>query len=198
MKSPSTSLVDGHEFIPVPLVFSTERYQDAFAEKNNKTLAQTLEHHRYGKFRPAVMERYPEALDEPLGRFLLGLKQAGDPFYRRFLNKYGDIEYAVFAIPASDVQMLKGVYAYFAADALKYVGRCRDTMKKRVNQGYGKIHPKNCYIDGQATNCHLNARIAAASEEVSLWLCPLTDDEDIITTERRLIQKHNPPWNIQR
>ncbi|MFK4618979.1 hypothetical protein ABIF50_002256 [Bradyrhizobium diazoefficiens] len=63
-----------------------------------------------------------------------------------------------------------GVYAYFVGDDLKYIGRCKDSMKKRINHGYGKVHPKNCYLDGQSTNCHLNALIAPLRESVSLWL----------------------------
>ena len=56
-------------------------------------------------------------------------------------------------------------------------------MKKGVNQGYGKIHPKNCYRDAQATNYQLNARIAAASSRVSLRLCPMDDGDEIETLE---------------
>lgn len=70
-------------------------------------------------------------------------------------------------------------------------------MKKRVNNGHGKIHPKNCYIDGQATNCHLNALIAQSREELSLWLCPIGSDEKIKMTEVLLLRRYYPSWNIQ-
>jgi hypothetical protein len=45
-------------------------------------------------------------------------------------------------------------------------------MKKRISQGYGKISPKNCYLDGLATNCHLNALITEtikSKKEILLW-----------------------------
>lgn len=71
-------------------------------------------------------------------------------------------------------------------------------MKKRVNQGYGKIHPKNCFRDGQATNCHLNALITAATSEVTLWLCRMDHGDEIEAVESELIQRYMPPWNIQR
>lgn len=104
----------------------------------------------------------------------------------------------MFLIPDPAFLDQKGVYAYRAGEEIKYFGRCRDSMRKRINQGYGKIHPKNCYIDGQATNCHLNAEVTAHSGEISLWLHPMNDDEQIMTVERQLIRTHRPPWNIQR
>lgn len=60
-------------------------------------------------------------------------------------------------------------------------------MKKRINQGYGKIHPKNCYLDGQATNCHLNSRVTSSEGKISLWLCKMDDADEIVAKESRLI-----------
>jgi hypothetical protein len=37
-------------------------------------------------------------LVNPLGDFLLAMKANGDPTYRRFLNKHGDVEYCSFQI----------------------------------------------------------------------------------------------------
>jgi len=134
----------------------------------------------------------------PLGTFLYQLKRNGDDGYRRFLNRYGDLTYSTFAIALEDGVNLKGVYAYWVNEELKYIGRCRDSMRKRINQGYGKIHPKNCYLDGQATNCHLNALITQVRDDVSLWFCTITSDEDIEKTELQLLRRYSPPWNIQR
>ncbi|MCY3840740.1 MAG: hypothetical protein OXH09_19180 [Gammaproteobacteria bacterium] len=71
-------------------------------------------------------------------------------------------------------------------------------MKKRINQGYGKIHPKNCFRDGQATNCHLNALITAAIAAVTLWLHRMDNGDEIEALEASLIWCYAPPWNIQR
>lgn len=169
-----------------------------FRSKNNKTLRQTIEHHRYVKFKIEVISRYQEFLNFPLGEFLLGLKNEGDNFYTRFLNRYGDLVYSTFVIADEKYLGKKGVYAYSAGDELMYIGRCKDSIKKRINQGYGKIYPKNCYLDGQATNCHLNARITASAQDISLWLCPLESDEEIEVREKQLIRLHTPPWNVQR
>ncbi len=187
-----------YEFFRVALVFEGSSYRDIFIHKNNKTVAQTLEHRCYAKFKEEVIERYSNSLEKPLGEFLKDLKNSGDSFYKRFLNKYGDLTYSIFKIADTAYLESKGVYAYIAGDELKYIGRCKDSMKKRVNQGYGKIHPKNCYLDGQATNCHLNARITAEKNEVTLWLHEMESEVAIESLERELIHAYNPPWNIQR
>lgn len=70
-------------------------------------------------------------------------------------------------------------------------------MKKRINQGYGKIHPKNCYLDGQSTNCHLNALVARNLDSIELWFCELTPAE-IDIAEKELIHAYKPAWNIRR
>ena len=115
---------------------------DLFAAKNNKTLAETLDQKRYTRLRFEVERNYSDRLGEPLGEFLLGLKVAEDNFYRSFLNSYGDLEYCTFEIADSWALGLRGVYFYSVDDEVKYVGRCKDSMKKRINQGYGKDSSK--------------------------------------------------------
>jgi hypothetical protein len=183
-------------FQHVALRFGGAAVGDAFALKNNKSLGETLAHARYRGLAQEMTE-FSELMGMPLGEFLLDLKLRGHPLYKRFLNRHGDKPFSVFTIEDATVVGKKGIYAYFAGDTLRYIGRCRDTMKRRINQGYGKIHPKNCYIDGQSTNCHLNARITEAGDTVSLWFCPLDTDDEIIASEVRLIRKYQPEWNTQ-
>lgn len=186
------------EFGRLSLRFEGSTYSDAFAQKNNKTLEQTLAHRRYAHLADDFRPHYPSSLAMRLGAFLYALKRDSDESYRRFLNRYGDLTYSTFAIAPEASSNTKGVYAYFVGDDLKYIGRCKDSMRKRVNQGYGKIHPKNCYLDGQATNCRLNALITQTRDDVSLWLCPFTADQEIEAMERQLLRQYCPPWNIQR
>jgi hypothetical protein len=185
------------EFAGVPLRFEGGTYSDVFAQKNNKTLGQTLEHQRYVGLTKSILPKYVSCLATPLGRFLSDLKHNGDSCYRQFLNPYGDLAYSTFSLVDGTHLNAKGIYAYYAGSELKYIGRCRDSMKKRVNNGCGKIHPKNCYIDGQPTNCHLNALITQSREEIALWLCPIASDDKITMTEVLLLRRYRPPWNIQ-
>ena len=185
-----------HDFSIIELEFISTLYEDVFGLKNNKTVAETLQHHRYRRLTAEVEQRYPNILNEPLGTALLRLKHSGDQFYRRFLNPYGDLRYSTFSLATPEFESSTGVYAYFEGNVLRYIGRCRDSMKKRVTQGYGKIHPKNCYLDGQATNCRLNALITKTSETITLRICRIESRSEIEHVESSLIQRHKPPWNI--
>lgn len=94
----------------------------------------------------------------------------------------------------------RGLYCFVVEDGeqIKYIGKTADSFKKRMNQGYGQIHPKNCYLDGQATNCHLNALIAGSQESVGLRVHPMEDKSEVGRVERLLIEQLRPQWNIQR
>ncbi|MBL4836517.1 MAG: hypothetical protein JKY34_02980 [Kordiimonadaceae bacterium] len=182
----------------VNIRFENEMETNVFSHKNNKSLAETVTHKRYRKLKDRVYSDYSESLEISLGKFLLDCKRSGDPFYLDFLNKCGDLAYSKFWIDDEYFINQKGVYAYFEGEELKYIGRCKDTLKKRVNQGYGKIHPKNCYIDGQATNCRINALVSEKTDEITFWLCAIESIDHIEAIERHLIQQYLPPWNIQK
>ena len=184
------------EFIPIPLQFNESYSENVFSRKSNKSLTETLQHHRYSKFRPKVERDYSQYKDWSLGKFLLQLKLQGDKFYLQFLNKYGDLRYSTFWIDVEAYLPRRGLYMYTVDKHLKYVGRCKDTFKKRINHGYGKIHPKNCYIDGQATNCHLNALITDNKSDLHLFVYIMEDSQEIEDTEKELIIRYKPPWNI--
>lgn len=185
------------EFLRVLIEFGDSRTTDLFGKKNNKTLRQTLLHPKYAHLTPGVVEHYADSLERRLGDFLLELKRGNDPFYRGFLNRYGDVSYCDFRLRDSSIHKLKGLYCFTVDGTVKYIGKSTDSFAKRINQGYGRIHPKNCYRDGQATNCHLNALIGSCFGQVDLFVCPLDNIEDIKATEAALIAKEKPDWNIQ-
>lgn len=185
------------EFTPVTIRFENGQFTDVFAKKKNKTLNQTLIHRRYNHLAEETCRRYPNQLDTPLGDFLLALKQNGDQFYMRFLNNYGDLTYSKFWLDDEHVLMTKGLYLFVVQNTLQYIGRCKDSFKKRINQGYGTIHPKNCFIDGQATNCHINALVTQFRTDITLLVCPLDDLQTITDAEAGLIGQYRPSWNIQ-
>ena len=169
---------------------------DIFAQKNNKTVGETIAHKRYAHLAPTVLSLYPSSLIQPLGSFLFQQKQAQNPFYKRFLNPYGDQSFCTFSIFDPVAIRQYGLYCYAINDDIQYIGRCHDSFGKRVNQGYGRIHPKNCYLDGQATNCHLNALIAQVYTQIQFFIALLTDRGTINHLERQLIQTLQPAWNI--
>lgn len=191
-------LLNNHElhFREVSLGFIPSTYSNVFAKKNNKTLRETIKHKRYNKFKNTIESNYPNYLDVGLGSFLSMLKEDGDLFYREMLNKNGDKTYSTFYISDKGAQNGKGIYFYCIDNEVKYIGRCRDTFGKRINQGYGKIHPKNCYIDGQSTNCHLNNLISENKERIRFYILDLVEERQIIELEEALIKQYKPEWNI--
>lgn len=183
-------------FEPVDLCFEEGYFENIFAAKNNKTVGETLRHKRYAGLAEETVKNYPQYLTWSLGKFILFLKSRNDLFYRKFLNKYGDGVYCRFFIEDERFLNKKGLYIYTLSGRLQYIGQCTDSFRRRINQGYGKIHPKNCYIDGQSTDCHLNALIAEQMQEVKFFVHVIRDISEIDPLERRLIPSYNPPWNI--
>jgi hypothetical protein len=181
-------------FIYVGLIVSERGITDVFANMNSQTVASMIAKPRYAHLARETATRYAGHMTNGIGGFLYLLKRNGDPFYRRFLNPYGDQTYCRFAI--KDHLTSRGIYAYMRGSELTYIGRSRDPLAKRIQQGYGKIHPRNCYLDGQATNCHLNALIAEHPDEVSFHVLPMDDSFEIIELERTLITQVKPSWNI--
>jgi hypothetical protein len=185
-------------FWPVRLDFEDgELEHSLFGQKNNKTLGETLAHRRYAGLRAELGHEFQSRLDEPIGRVLASLKAEGDTRYRRFLNRNGDLSYCRFRAAEHTILDQKGLYVFRERGGIRYVGRCRDSFRNRFNNGYGKISPKNCYLDGQSTNCRLNALIAVSREKISLLVCPIDADAAIKTLESTLIQFLEPSWNQQ-
>lgn len=182
-------------FVHVNLSYRGEPVVNVFREYRRKTLRDTLRKPRYAGLLPQVEQSYGDFLREPLGEFLYSLKQHQDHFYRRFLNRWGDRIYCTFSPEESSWCTRKGLYTFFVDQELKYVGKTKDNFGRRISQGYGRIHPKNCYLDGQATNCHLNSCIAENYDRVTFFVFPL-DDNEASRMESTLIRGYQPEWNI--
>jgi hypothetical protein len=120
-------------FIRVDLVFSERDVTDVFADMNSQTLAGMIAKPRYARLARETTVRYAVHMSNRIGGFLHLLKRKGDPFYRRFLNQYGDETYCRFAI--RDHVTSRGIYAYMRGTELTYIGRSRDPLAKRINQG---------------------------------------------------------------
>jgi hypothetical protein len=183
-------------FVETKLSFSNIIYHNVFAEKNNKTVAKTLDHKRYKHLAPIVTKKYSKFLNDKLGTFLQYLKEKNDLLYSKFLNKYGDQHYSNFLISDSKILNQKGLYLYCINGEIMYIGKTINSFEKRINNGYGNISPKNCYLDGQSTNCHINSLVTENKDNIKLYLLPLTDD-NLNEIEKYLIQHYKPKWNIQ-
>lgn len=188
-------VIGGLEFEQVEVSFSGIYEHDVFA-KRRTPLASVLSkptnnkrYDTYAKARVILANEVEIYAHEPIGDVLLRMKNSGDDRYTCVLNKYGDSTFSKFRIEQSFPSGFKGLYAYTLNDELKYIGRCRDDFLKRINNGYGKIDPYNCYRNGQATNCHINSLITDQIKNgtVNLYVHKFTDDHVIKREEIRLI-----------
>ena len=184
------------DFEKTSLEFIEKGIVSAFKTKNNKTLKETLKHPRYKTVKKRLRQPTEKELEEPLGEYLLKKKNSNDLEYKLFLNKYGDNTFCHFKLNSHLND--KGLYIWVVNGKVKYLGRCSDNFKKRVNQGYGKINAKNCFIDGQATNCHLNSEINKI-DNVEFYVYKMNDKNktEIDDLELKLLNEINFEWNIQ-
>jgi hypothetical protein len=89
-----------------------------------------------------------------------------------------------------------GLYAVMAADEVRYIGIADDLAERWGPRGYGAIHPRNCYVGGQATNCKINAavlRAVKAGNRLYLYFARVLADRRQI--EARLVAALRPPLN---
>lgn len=184
-------------FTQIPLKFHHHGIMNLFSAKNNKTLAETLENSRYSSLSLEAHHRYPNSLNKNLGKFLLELKLNGDNYYLHFLNEHGDKEFCDFSVDSTPLSRSKGIYSFVIGEDIMYFGRSHDPFERRVNQGYGHISPKNCFRDGQSTNCHINSLMARNIGSVSFHVLPLDKDLEIDRLEKLLINYYRPKWNVQ-
>jgi len=113
------------------------------------------------------------------------------------LNPHGLGPFSRLIVPALPDQ--PGVYAISSADqVVLYVGRARDSLRRRWGRGgYAVIDPRNCFVGGQSTNCHINGLITAGlcqGEGYTLSFHTVDPPDDL---ERRLRSGLRPIWNLQ-
>lgn len=187
-----------YQFVRAQLSFEDGVFSDVFG-KYKKTVQETLTKSDYAKLREETKAAYPSRLNEPLGSFLLDLKKNDNEFYSKFLNLDGDMEYSKFKITDKSILGKKGIYAFKVGKTLRYIGLCQSTLRARINDGYGKIYPKNCYLDGRRTNCRINALITKEKNKdaVSFWFCELAPEKASVA-EKCLLNEYKPPWNKRR
>lgn len=112
------------------------------------------------------------------------------------LNKHGLGPFVFLRL--SSLPMAQGVYAVVAdGKEILYIGQSADTIRNRWQMGYASIQPRNCFQNGQSTNCRLNNLIYSAilvHRKLELYVLATTDYERV---EKNLIAMLQPAWNVQ-
>ena len=183
----------------IPLNIEKKDISNIFYRKKNKTLIETIKSPRYNFLNQFFNnERYKNYLNYNIGCFLNFLKDNNDNSYLCFLNKYGDNKFCNFRINCNLKD--KGIYCFVHNKKIKYIGRCTNNFEKRINKGYGKIDPKNCFIDGQTTNCRLNTLInASVCIKFGVYVMNEDNIETIKELEKEILKcyKSDLCWNIK-
>lgn len=184
------------KFELIPITIRCRDISSVFYRKNNKTLKQTFENDKYSLLKLMLYEKYTDNLNDKLGDFLKTLKESNDSHYLCFLNRYGDGKFCKFEI--NENLKDRGIYCFMVDNQIRYVGRCTDNFNKRINHGYGKIHPKNCFIDGQATNCRINTLINS-TENVNFGIHLMNEQstDEIKELEKKILTCNRYEWNIK-
>lgn len=110
-----------------------------------------------------------------------------------YVHRYGWGPFCSFTI-TTEREEATGVYAICSGDSILYIGETTD-IDTRFNQGYGSIHPRNCFEDGQETNCRINSLLREAAMNWHSLHLFFYETENRKALEAQLIPEVNPPWN---
>jgi hypothetical protein len=90
-----------------------------------------------------------------------------------------------------------GVYALLSGDdELLYIGIADNLAERWGSRGYGAIHPRNCYVGGQPTNCKINSAVlreVKAGRRLHLLFARVPDGRREL--EARLLRELRPRLN---
>ncbi len=109
------------------------------------------------------------------------------------LHQYGHGPFCAFSVERG-WEGKAGVYAFLVDGEVKYVGECED-LATRINMGYGRISPRNCYQGGQQTNCRINNLVLEAVKGGSQVTLIFHQNEHRRDLESVLLQRLSPDWN---
>jgi len=164
-------------FRPVTLHFAGGVKEDVFA-RAQKPLQDILENPVFDHLKSMVNAKYSRYLPLKVGLFLGQLKERHDPFYREFLNPYGDEKYGTFRLLESNETGKNGVLIVVANKGMYHAVNCPDTISGIVNDTFGRISPEDCFLTGDPIRCRVNALLCNNKKEVGLYIHPCEKEED--------------------
>jgi hypothetical protein len=182
-----TPLKDGSLAVPVPgktlyfrpitLHFAGAVREDAFA-RVQKTLEELLAKPAFEHLRSPVNAKYSRYIPMKTGLFLGQLKERHDPFYREFLNAFGDEKYGTFR--AEDVRETekKGVLIVVVNRGLYQVINSMDPLHTTINNRFGRIGPDDCLLSGDPARCRINALLCNNKKEAGLYIQAMENDDE--------------------
>jgi hypothetical protein len=177
-------------FKPVQLIFSGGLKEDLF-EKEQKCLKDVISTPAYSHLKVKTEEKYANYLPLRLGLFLWERKEKHDPFYREFLNPWGDEKYGTFMVKDSDLSSRQGVYLVIADGKACHAGYSPESFKKTFTQEFSRITAGDCYLDCNGTRCRINALLCMQKKTAGVYLHAVDNNEEQLRIVDALMD--NPP-----
>lgn len=172
-------------FRPVPLTFTGSVREGAFA-RVQKPLGELLENPVYEHLRSPVNAKYSRYLPMKTGLFLSQLRERHDPFYRDFLNPFGDEKFGTFRAEEIKETEKKGVIAVVVNRGLYQVFDSSDPLRITINIRFGRIGPDDCLLSGDPARCRINALLCNNKKETGLYFHPAENDKERLSVIRAI------------
>jgi hypothetical protein len=169
-------------FKPVKLNFSGGVKEDIFS-RVQKPLQEILENPAFSHLLTQVNAKYSRYLPMKSGLFLGQLKERHDPFYREFLNSYGDEKYGTFRLEDSPDADKNGVLIVVVNKGIYYAVNCQDTFRDIINDIFGRISAEDCLLSGDSTRCRMNSLLCnnKNASGISIHTCEKEEERQHIT-----------------
>jgi len=164
-------------FKPVKLIFSGGLKEDVF-EKEQGLLKDAISTPAYSPLKAKTEAKYANYLPLRLGLFLWERKEKHDPFFREFLNPWGDEKFGTFMVEDSDLSGRKGVYLVIADGKACHAGYSHDSFKQTLTREFGRITAGDCLLDRDGTRCRINALLCMNKKTAAVYLHASDNGED--------------------
>lgn len=155
-------------FRPIPLKYTGAVREDTFT-RIQKTLEEVLQDPAFNHLLPPVNAKYSRYLPMKAGLFLGHLKERFDPFYREFLNPYGDEKFGSFRVENAGETGKRGVLIVAVNRGLYHVDDSPDSLYLTINNRFGRVGPDDCLLTGDAARCRVNALLCGNQREAGMY-----------------------------
>lgn len=173
-------------FKPVRLIFSGGLKEDIF-EKEQRILKDVIGIPAYSALKAKTEEKYANYLPLRLGLFCWERKEKHDPFYREFLNPWGDEKFGTFMVEDSDLSGRNGVYLVVADGKACHAGYSRESFKKTLTAEFSRITAGDCYLDRDGTRCRINALLCLQKKTAAVYLHAVDSEEERVRITEALM-----------
>jgi hypothetical protein len=143
-----------------------------------KPLEEVLGQPAFEHLRSVVKVKYLRYLPMKTGLFLHHLKERHDPFYREFLNPYGDEKYGTFRAEDSKETEKTGILIVVMDRGLYQVINSLDPLHMTLNNRLGRIGPDDCLLSGDPVRCRINALLCNNKKEAGVYVHSLEKEEE--------------------